>query len=260
MDGINYSCAYDSLFVILYHIWNIDPSRWTTNFTEINQDYLGALAAGFNKVLEGTLTLENVRDELRHDLHNLDPIKFPMGKTGASVGQLTFEMLKHEENNAVAEIICSDCGNAYEVDDTLGYVLHASDPIPASTSKWIGSIQKPSTEICGGCSGEMIEHVSYAEVPKIIILEYPYCNTETSHKVKFVVNGEEVLLSLRGIIYHGDNHFTSRVFSYEGKVWFHNGITTKNKCIEDGQLDDKSNNDLRYYQDQELVLAVYSQL
>ncbi|EDR06648.1 uncharacterized protein LACBIDRAFT_328511 [Laccaria bicolor S238N-H82] len=117
------------------------------------------------------------------------PIKFPMGKTGASVGQLTFEMLKHEENNAVAEIICSDCGNAYEVDDTLGYVLHASDPIPASTSKWIGSIQKPSTEICGGCSGEMIEHVSYAEVPKIIILEYPYCNTETSHKTLLLIGG-----------------------------------------------------------------------
>jgi hypothetical protein len=259
-DAVNYSCAYDSLFVILYHIWNIDPLRWTTNFTEINQDYLGALAAGFNKVLQGTLTLENVRDELRHDLHNLDPTKFPMGKNGASVGQLTFEMLKYEKNNAVAEVICSDCGNAYEVDDTLGYVLHASDPIPASTSKWIGSIQKPSTEICGGCSGEMIEHVSYAEVPKIIILEYPYCNTQTSQNVKFVVNGEEVLLSLRGIIYHGDNHFTSRVFSSEGKVWFHDGITTKNKCIEDGQLDDKSNNDLRYYEDQELVLAVYSQL
>ena len=146
------------------------------------------------------------------------------------------------------------------IEDTLRYVLHASDPIPASTSKWIGSIQKPSMEICGGCSGEMIEHVAYAEVPKIIILEYPYCNTKTSHKVKFVVNGEEVLLSLRGIIYHGDNHFTSRVFSSEGKVWFHDGITTKNKCIEDGQLDDKSNNDLRYYEDQELVLAVYSQL
>ena len=84
-----------------------------------------------------------------------------MGETGASVGQLTFEMLKYEKNNAVAGIICSDCGNAYEVDDTLGYVQHTSDPIPASTSKWIGSIQKPSTEICGGRLGEMIEHVQW---------------------------------------------------------------------------------------------------
>ena len=57
-------------------------------------------------MLEGTLTLENVRDELRHDLHNLDSTKFPMGKTGASVGQLAFEMLKYEKHNAVAEITC----------------------------------------------------------------------------------------------------------------------------------------------------------
>ena len=70
-------------------------------------------------------------------------------------------MLKYEKNNAVAEIICSDCRNVYEVDDTLGYVQHASDPIPASTSKWIRSIHKPSTEICGGCFSEMIEHVQW---------------------------------------------------------------------------------------------------
>ena len=63
-----------------------------------------------------------------------------------------------------------------------------------------------------------------------------------------------------GSFYQGHNHFTLRVFSSEGKVWFHDGIMTKNKCIADGQLDDKSKNDLRYYQDQELVLAVYSQL
>ena len=75
-----------------------------------------------------------------------------------------------------------------------------------------------------------------------------------------VVDGQEVILRLRGIIYHGDNHFTSRIFSHTGKVWFHDGITTKASCIEDGQLSDKSNSDLRYYEDQELVLAVYSQL
>ena len=96
-DGKNYSCAYDSLFVILYHIWRVDPVRWTTNFMEINEEHLGVLASGFNKVIQGTLSLENARDEVRYDLHDLDPVKFPMGKKGASVGQLTFEMLKFEK-------------------------------------------------------------------------------------------------------------------------------------------------------------------
>ena len=40
------------------------------------------------------------------------------------------------------------------------------------------------------------------------------------------------------------------------KDWFHDSITTKNKCIQDGQLHDESNNDLRYYEDQELVLTL----
>ena len=176
------------------------------------------------------------------------------------LGNLHLKCLSLKKNNAVAEIICSNCENAFEVDDTLGYVFHASDPIPPSTSKWIRSLKKPSSEICGGCSGAMTEHLSYAEPPKIVIMEYPYCNMKTSHKLNIVADGQEVQLRLRGIIYHGDNHFTSRIFSPTGQVWFHDGMTTKANCIEDGQLSDKSNSDLRYYEDQELVLAVYSQL
>jgi len=39
-DGNNYSCAYDSLFTVLYEIWSNDTKVWTRRFKEINQHHL----------------------------------------------------------------------------------------------------------------------------------------------------------------------------------------------------------------------------
>ena len=36
---------------------------------------------------------------------------------------------------------------------------------------------------------------------------------------------------IKGIIYLGDEHFTSRLIDKEGTVWYHDGITTKSRCL-----------------------------
>ncbi|KAJ7268889.1 hypothetical protein C8J57DRAFT_1004864, partial [Mycena rebaudengoi] len=41
---------------------------------------------------------------------------------------------------------------------------------------------------------------------------------------------------LRGIIYHGDEHFTSRMFTTNSDIWFHNGITTRSSTRFEGNL------------------------
>jgi hypothetical protein len=64
-DGENYSCAYDSLFSILYDIWKDDPRVWSTTFKHINNRFLGSLASGFKKVTNKKSTLEQVRDIIR---------------------------------------------------------------------------------------------------------------------------------------------------------------------------------------------------
>ncbi|KAJ7831954.1 hypothetical protein B0H14DRAFT_2162560, partial [Mycena olivaceomarginata] len=42
--------------------------------------------------------------------------------------------------------------------------------------------------------------------------------------------------ALRGIIYAGENHFTSRIIKENGAIWYHDGIATGRKCQYDGQL------------------------
>ncbi|KAJ7033812.1 hypothetical protein C8F04DRAFT_957155 [Mycena alexandri] len=43
--------------------------------------------------------------------------------------------------------------------------------------------------------------------------------------------------TLRGIVYGGAGHFTARYLTADGTVWFHDGIATGRRCIQDGHLD-----------------------
>ena len=50
-------------------------------------------------------------------------------------------------------------------------------------------------------------------------------NIQTSHSLEFMTDeGEIKILNLRGIVYHGGYHFTSRIISSDQQIWYHNGI------------------------------------
>ena len=66
------------------------------------------------------------------------------------------------------------------------------------------------------------------------------------------------MLYLKGIIYYGENHFTSRIISKDGKIWFNDGITTRGKSIEEGHLSTITDKNLRKFKGKDLVLAVYA--
>jgi hypothetical protein len=108
-DQYDYSCAYDSFFGILYNIWIMDPHYWSEEFDNINGDYLGVLSEGFKLVLEGHASLEDIRDSIRVQLHELDPTKFPMGQRGASVGDLASTMLQSDRTLTESHIMCTNC-------------------------------------------------------------------------------------------------------------------------------------------------------
>jgi len=63
-----------------------------------------ALAYRFQEVYEGNVFLENVRDDIRNDLHYFDPNKFPMGKNGASVADLGIALLQSTNENAISQV------------------------------------------------------------------------------------------------------------------------------------------------------------
>jgi len=66
------------------------------------------------------------------------------------------------------------------------------------------------------------------------------CTTTVDHSLAVAVEGqtEPKQYCLRGVIYYGSNHFTSRIISSTGQVWFHDGIVTGRSTEYEGTLED----------------------
>jgi hypothetical protein len=259
-DKNNYSCAYDSLMVILFDIWKDNQREWSTIFRNINQ-HCTTLSEGFLETFRGNITFEQFRDHFRSILHMQNPVMFPTGTHGISVAALAQEMFKVNYNVASSQHQCPRCDYAeMPIDDKLSYVLHADDSTRHSTHNWISTISQSTHRRCPECKIKMKQVVFYNDIPHIIVLEYPFKDIETSHTLEFVAeDGAIKILKLRGIIYHGGYHFTSRIISTNHQVWYHDGITTGSSCTKDGTLANMSDK-LQKCREKNLILAIYAQM
>ena len=93
-----------------------------------------------------------------------------------------------------------------------------------------------------------------------MVFEYPNTKIKTSHKIRFKTDNAITVLHLRGIVYHGENHFTSRIISPNGNIWFHDGISTGSTCEIDGHLKTTTDRALYNCKGNKLVMAIYAQV
>ena len=258
-DGNNYSCSYDSLFSILYNVFIEDHVNWKTYYENINEEYMKVLVDGFEKVYQKNTSLEIIRDIVRDNLYQSYPASFPKGRNSASVSELAFKMFASNAFDGVSELYCSKCDQYEpEIDCRIGQVLNIESCKVPSTQYCISQLMIPQNQRCTECFTRLEKCLTYNEPPKLLVLEYPYSNIKTSHKIKIKVNNNITFLYLKGIIYHGENHFTSRIISKDGKIWFNDGITTGGKSIEEGHLSTMSDKDLKKCKDKNFVLAIYA--
>ena len=119
-------------------------------------------------------------------LHEIDPIAFPMGPNSASIGELAFKMLSSSNVISESQLMCTACDYTEdEVDHDLGYTLIAhgdQQKVPLSTLKWVAELEKPVTKKCPDCSSSMVKQFYYTDIPKLLVFEYPNTKIKTSHK------------------------------------------------------------------------------
>ncbi|KIM78557.1 hypothetical protein PILCRDRAFT_75281, partial [Piloderma croceum F 1598] len=83
---------------------------------------------------------------------------------------------------------------------------------------------------------------------------------QVSKTLKFEQEGETVVLDVRGLIYHGDFHFTSRIIGTDGMVWYHDGMTTGSSCENEGDFDKFFSRKLSRCKGKKLILVVYARI
>ena len=72
--------------------------------------------------------------------------------------------------------------------------------------------------------------------------------------------GETVVVNVRGLIYHGDFHFTSCIIGTDGIVWYHDGMTTRSSCANEGDFNKMSSRNLLKCKGKKLILVVYARV
>ncbi|KAJ7263924.1 hypothetical protein C8J57DRAFT_1070258 [Mycena rebaudengoi] len=116
---------------------------------------------------------------------------------------------------------------------------------------------------CQRCLDDQIDSPLYRKttltsVPAVLCLSITHKQIQLDPVLRFNCDGRRVVTKLRGIIYHGDEHFMSRMFTTDGDIWFHSGITTRSSTRFEGNLKNISLASLHTYRGKDATLAVYA--
>ena len=77
----------------------------------------------------------------------------------------------------------------------------------------------------------------FQDYPSVLVFEINSRNIKVSKTLKFEQEGEIVVLDVKGLIYHGDFHFTSCIIGTDG-------MTTGSSCENEGDFDKFSSKNL----------------
>jgi len=257
-DGENYSCAYDALFTILFSIWVSKPKKWKKIFKESNQ-YLSTLHDGFQKYLSGVSTLEAARDDVRTLLYDNDPVLFPSGHRGCSVSALATQMFYPVFKVPQLHLKCSHCNHTIIINSNrVGRLMHVAHSATGSIAQILEHhMCHQSQQVCGNCNAPLETKIHFSDPHKIYAVDVTDRHVTLSRTVKIQGFARATTLHLKGLVYHGDFHFTCRIIDESGNIWLHDGMTTGRSTLKEGKFGSVSQPNLKECRNKQLCLVIY---
>ncbi|KAJ7229289.1 hypothetical protein C8J57DRAFT_1044337 [Mycena rebaudengoi] len=113
------------------------------------------------------------------------------------------------------------------------------------------------------CLDDQVESPLYRKttltsVPAVLCLSITSKQVQLDPVLRFNCDGCRVVTKLHGIIYHGDKHFMSHMFTTNSDIWFHDGITTRSATRLEGNLRNIALASLHTYCGKDATLTVYA--
>lgn len=242
-DKFNWSCAYDALLFIVMSTWSEQSSLWRNNFKDMNQ-YTSMLSVGFGEAQGGISTYEEVRDRLRGMLYAKNRRMFPKsGPRLTGISDVILEVLASQthSNPIIHTQKCDAClsTRTQHIDPNLLLHLEYYRGLTmdtwgecTSTRQWLSSALKgPDDCKCDFC-GTDISSARRIRTPPLFI-RFDVSHTEEdvhlSKRISWrttLADAQSYTYHLKGVIYLGHEHFTSRFISQDKEIWNHDGVTS----------------------------------
>ena len=170
------------------------------------------------------------------------------------------QLLRSDNIIASNWIRCVECNQETNLNNDLQTcVIQCTQYQNCSTSECLQKkFQEPHPRRrCTQCNGELERIFRFDVVPKILVFSVQDVDIIISKKISFKDGDERVTFSLKGIVYFGDFHYTSRVCS-GNSVWFHDGMTTGKECTYEKKLSDFTDFELTKCQNKTVSQIIYA--
>ena len=245
-DNENWSCAYDSLLFILHSLFIECPEEVHSKY--IVNNYMEIFYQLVQRCKSEHLVLEKARDEIRNQLYHNSPTSFPrFGQKLASVVEVCDAILTHSADTKITQqyscIVCKWMSPSKMISSTIivNPEYYHSNRITSSlcntkiytTEQWLHTIIDSVAFLdCPSC-GNSLQHTSELKnIPSFIAFDINTLPATNFVQVSKYLSWTKSLSNLhcdkkyylKGLIYHGNNHFTSSFISQANTLWYNDGI------------------------------------
>lgn len=252
-DGEDYSCAYDTVFMVFYAMYGLSPSSWRLRWKEESPHWNLALGNHFDEILRATAAGERTpmqfsamfsdyRNAFRESLRTSSQDDFPVGRKYASVSKI-LERLRSDPPSLPTvhqELSCIGCNasrrNTFSFSSLgepskINSLRRTGDPpalpLQVAISRLIDRCAKEpyaSPQTCTICKAQRIPTSVGVRQQSWIWFELTH-DHQTLLPSLDIYHPRQVISrhTLQAIIYLGQNHFTARIRKRANFWWSYDG-------------------------------------
>ena len=252
----NNSCAYDSIFTVLFSIWCNNKNLCNFNFQKMNNPFIIALLNGFNDVDKKIKTLEVIRDDVRRNLHTFFPQTMTFGNF-TSVENIFAALLETTYQVQSIEYRCRN-NHVRRLYDSYSLVLINGTGHYESTQDWALRRQEETRHSCNVCNELVFIKYSFTDMPSLVVFEFGNQVLHINLLIDIQHHNGHASQSMRlaGVVYYGQHHFTAQNILSDGQFWFYDGVDTGKNLIYSGTVNLNPPN-LSLCRGKQAVAAIY---
>ena len=266
------SCAYDSLYSIILQAIASSEEEFIHGYCD-QLPLLNSLVELYQNCCSGHDPVEKARDAIRSHLHSIDPIEFPMNTAiGTEINLLCSYMFGQETDFYHKQYRCRTCDIVQNIYSQANLLYNdmvivcspyrwrkqglmtgsASNKIPV---QWMrANMKQITTVMCQSCHIPLVNHIAFTSMPLFFRFKVDGVNVKWTLQIDL----QQYQYRLCGFIYYGNNHFTSRIITPDGEVWFNDAIQYGRAYYFEKKFQDFSVRELSNApQARKLILAFY---
>ena len=210
-------------------LWCSNRQYWTENLKGMGNAVTDLLLHGFSCYKKGEASLEDAHDNARH-LIARSTNSLPFGHN-TSIENVSICILT--TNKVVSEwyYICPNGHDVHHSNDhvaVLGKGVHEY----GSIVQWVLPETQHTDTCCQFCGHAVSIKLRFQHLPPLLVFSMPASQTHINTSFNIVsVENQVSMYMLIAVIYYADQHFTSKIITHDGRIWYYDGLAITNPDI-----------------------------